>query len=98
MVPHVTVEQKITEAFGWGETDVPSVVVTSIDDATKGEALVLLTTRPVDSDDLRTRLLNVGLPNLWIPRVIRVVDKIPILGTGKLDLRGCRDLAARLST
>jgi acyl-[acyl-carrier-protein]-phospholipid O-acyltransferase/long-chain-fatty-acid--[acyl-carrier-protein] ligase len=96
MVPHVTVEQKITEAFGWEETDVPSVVVTSIDDATKGEALVLLTTRPVDSDELRTRLLDAGLPNLWIPRVIRIVEKIPMLGTGKLDLRGCRELAARV--
>jgi acyl-[acyl-carrier-protein]-phospholipid O-acyltransferase/long-chain-fatty-acid--[acyl-carrier-protein] ligase len=98
MVPHVTVEQAIAKAFGWEETDVPSVVVTSIDDATKGEALVLLTTRPVDSDELRTRLLAAGLPNLWIPRVVRVVDKIPMLGTGKLDLRGCRELAARLST
>lgn len=94
MVPHVTVEQKIVESFGWEQTDIPSVVVTSVVDPTKGEALVLLTTRPVDSDELRTRLLDAGLPNLWIPRIIRRVEKIPILGTGKLDLRGCRELAA----
>ena len=34
-----------------------------------------------------------GLPNLWIPKVIKQVAAIPILATGKLDLRACQRLA-----
>ncbi len=38
-------------------------------------------------------LLGVGLTNLWVPKIIHQVEKIPVLGTGKLDLKRCRDLA-----
>jgi acyl-[acyl-carrier-protein]-phospholipid O-acyltransferase/long-chain-fatty-acid--[acyl-carrier-protein] ligase len=93
MVPHGTVEQKIIEAFDWGNNETPPVVVTSVPDAAKGEALVLLTTEVIAIDDLRTRLLDLGLPNLWVPKIIQRVDKIPMLGTGKLDLKTCRELA-----
>jgi hypothetical protein len=31
---------------------------------------------------------------LWIPKRAVTVEKIPILASGKLDLRGCHDLAA----
>jgi acyl-[acyl-carrier-protein]-phospholipid O-acyltransferase/long-chain-fatty-acid--[acyl-carrier-protein] ligase len=94
MVPHVTVEQKIVAAFGWTQDDGPTVIVTSIPDAAKGEALVLLTTVPVTTEELRERLANSGIPNLWLPKVIRHVASIPMLGTGKLDLKKCRQLAA----
>jgi acyl-[acyl-carrier-protein]-phospholipid O-acyltransferase/long-chain-fatty-acid--[acyl-carrier-protein] ligase len=33
------------------------------------------------------------VPNLWIPKTVVCVEKIPVLATGKLDLKGCRDLA-----
>ena len=36
-----------------------------------------------------------GLPNLWIPKVIKRVAAIPLLATGKLDLRACDRLAPR---
>jgi acyl-[acyl-carrier-protein]-phospholipid O-acyltransferase / long-chain-fatty-acid--[acyl-carrier-protein] ligase len=97
MVPHGTVEQKIAEAFGWDQNEVATLVVTGVPDPTKGEALVLLSTHEVASDQLRTRLLETGLPNLWIPRIIRQVDKIPMLGTGKTDLKACRTLAVELT-
>jgi acyl-[acyl-carrier-protein]-phospholipid O-acyltransferase/long-chain-fatty-acid--[acyl-carrier-protein] ligase len=94
MIPHITVEQQIAAVFGWVQDEGPTVVVTSIPDAAKGEALVLLTTVPVTADELRTRLLDSGIPNLWLPRIIRHVASIPMLGTGKLDLKKCRQLAA----
>ena len=97
MVPHGTVEQRIIEIFGWDQNDGPTAVIAGVPDATKGEALVLLTSRDVASDDLRTKLLAAGLPNLWIPRIVRRVDKIPMLGTGKTDLKGCRNLAIELT-
>ena len=43
--------------------------------------------------DIRTKLLDAGFPNLWVPKIIVKVATIPILGTGKTDLKGCRALA-----
>ncbi len=97
MVPHGTVEQRIIEAFGWGQNEGVSIVVIGIPDAVKGEALVLLTTIDVTSDELRGKLLEQELPNLWIPRLIRKVDTIPVLGTGKIDLKASRELAIALT-
>ena len=93
MVPHGTVEQKIVEAFGWDQAEAPAVFVTGVPDAAKGEALVLLTVHDVTADVLRGRLGEVGVPNLWVPKVIKRVEKIPMLGTGKTDLKRCRELA-----
>jgi acyl-[acyl-carrier-protein]-phospholipid O-acyltransferase/long-chain-fatty-acid--[acyl-carrier-protein] ligase len=96
MVPHGTIEQKIAEVFGWEEHESYSVVVMGVPDIVKGEALVLLTTRDITSDQLREKLLAAGLPALWVPKRIYRVEAIPVLGTGKLDLKGCRDLAAQV--
>lgn len=93
MVPHGTVEQKITEVFDLDQTAGCVVVVMGVPDASKGEALVLLTTLPLSADEVRARLLGAGLPSLWVPKIIRHVESIPVLGTGKLDLKACRDLA-----
>jgi acyl-[acyl-carrier-protein]-phospholipid O-acyltransferase/long-chain-fatty-acid--[acyl-carrier-protein] ligase len=93
MVPHGTVEQKIVEAFGWEATESPTVFVVGVPDPTKGEALVLLTTREVTPEQLRSKLAETGVPNLWVPKVIRLVEKIPMLGTGKTDLKRCKELA-----
>ena len=93
MVPHGTVEQKIVEAFGWQSAESPVVFVTGVPDAAKGEALVMLTTQEVAPDLLRTKLGEVGVPNLWVPKIIKRVEKIPMLGTGKTDLKRCRELA-----
>lgn len=97
MVSHVTIEQQLIESFDWDQAEKPTLAVTSVTDPTKGEALVLLTTEDVSPDDVRVRLLAAGLPNLWIPRIVRKVEKIPMLGTGKMDLKGCRDLAKQLA-
>ena len=94
MVPHGTVEQKIAELFDIDQNLGYSVVVVGVPDASKGEALVLLTTLDLPADAVREKLLGVGLPGLWVPKIIRRVDKIPVLGSGKLDLKGCRELAS----
>jgi hypothetical protein len=31
-----------------------------------------------------------------VPRIVKRVDKIPMLGTGKLDLKTCRELALQM--
>lgn len=93
MVPHGTVEQAIIEAFDWQEAEELPIAVTGIASLEKGESLVLLTTQEIDPNDLRQRLKNKGVPNLWIPRDIRKVEAIPQLASGKLDLQGIDALA-----
>ncbi|MET0261285.1 MAG: AMP-binding protein [Rariglobus sp.] len=94
MVPHGTVEQKLVDAFALDQTDGYALFVTGVSDPGKGEQLVLLTTRDeVTADSVKEKLSGAGVPNLWIPKVVVKVDKIPVLGTGKLDLKGCKELA-----
>lgn len=97
MVPHGTIEQRIVELFGWDQHDGPVAAVTGIPDPSKGEALVLLTSQDITLEQLRAKLLEAGLPNLWVPRILRKVPKIPMLGTGKTDLKGVRMLAIELT-
>ena len=94
MVPHGTVEQKLVEAFGLGGVDGYVVFVTGVPDPTKGEQLVLLTTRDeVTTEAVREKLAAAGVTNLWIPKVVKKVAGIPVLGTGKLDLKAAKALA-----
>lgn len=100
MVPHGTVEQKIIlflkdqiekGAIQDDERE-PGSFVMGIPDASKGEALVALTTHEIDQTALRNYLSDAGVPNLWIPKQLHTVDAIPTLASGKLDLRNCKAL------
>ena len=95
MVPHETVEQKILAALELSSEGDRTLAITSVADPQKGEALVLLSTQEIDQAKLRARLHEAGVPNLWIPKVILRVEQIPVLATGKLDLRRCSEIAAR---
>jgi acyl-[acyl-carrier-protein]-phospholipid O-acyltransferase/long-chain-fatty-acid--[acyl-carrier-protein] ligase len=95
MVPHLKVEQKIVEALDLhpAQGEGPVVAVVGLPDEKRGESLVALVTVPVMQAELRKRLTAMGLPNLWIPKVVKQVAAIPIMATGKLDLRACQRLA-----
>ena len=95
MVSHESVEDAITGLLSVdGHTNDGIVcAVTGIVDESKGECLVLLTTFEVNSRSLGEELRNKGVPNLWIPKQIKQVKEIPVLGTGKLDLRKLKELA-----
>jgi acyl-[acyl-carrier-protein]-phospholipid O-acyltransferase/long-chain-fatty-acid--[acyl-carrier-protein] ligase len=93
MVPHGAIEQRIADLFGVDPGEAQAVVVTGIPDEAKGESLVVVTTLGVSAADIRERLAAAGLPNLWIPRDVLRVAAVPLLGTGKLDIAGCRRLA-----
>jgi acyl-[acyl-carrier-protein]-phospholipid O-acyltransferase/long-chain-fatty-acid--[acyl-carrier-protein] ligase len=93
MVPHETVENKIADLLGVATNHERTLAVVGVPDEAKGEALVLLSTQEVNLADLRSKLAETGLPNLWIPRKICRVERVPVLASGKLDLRHCREAA-----
>jgi acyl-[acyl-carrier-protein]-phospholipid O-acyltransferase/long-chain-fatty-acid--[acyl-carrier-protein] ligase len=93
MVPHIKVEEKLNEL---AESPDQVFAVTSGPDEKKGERLLVLHTL---NDDVLYKCLShlsdIDLPNLWIPRpsAFFKVDALPLLGSGKLDLRKIRELA-----
>ncbi len=93
MVPHEAVEASIIECLELGHEGERIIAITSVPDDAKGEALVLLSTRDIPQNEVRERLHKAGLPNLWIPKRILHVEKIPMLASGKLDIQGCRKAA-----
>jgi acyl-[acyl-carrier-protein]-phospholipid O-acyltransferase / long-chain-fatty-acid--[acyl-carrier-protein] ligase len=100
MVPHIQVEEAIMEIVGDSD-GVLSVAVSSVPDEKKGERLVVLHTDiPQKPSEITKRLREKGLPNLFIPSEDSFyrVESIPILGTGKLDLRGLQEMAKTKTT
>ncbi len=93
MVPHGTIETALQEALGHALDQPPRLAVAARQDAQKGEVLVVLTTETVAAETIREALAARGHPNLWVPKVILHVPEIPLLATGKLDLKALRDLA-----
>src|SRR5207302_9201071 len=62
MVPHETLEHRIIELLDLPR-DERTIAIAGIPDEAKGEALVLLTTRDLDSKALREKLTEAGVPN-----------------------------------
>lgn len=98
MVPHETVEEALVKALNLESESTRRIAVVGVPDAEKGEAIVLLTTLPGGSAqqeilDLRYKLIDRGMPPLWIPKKMVRVQEIPTLASGKLDVKTCEKLA-----
>jgi acyl-[acyl-carrier-protein]-phospholipid O-acyltransferase/long-chain-fatty-acid--[acyl-carrier-protein] ligase len=94
MVPHLKIEAAAAEILGE-----PACVVTGVPDEHRGERLALLyTDGSLEPRELWQRLTASSLPALWIPKRDDIfhVPSLPLLGTGKLDLRALRAQAASL--
>src|SRR5438046_4805566 len=94
MVPHETIEQKIIDLLELSGRDERPIAIVGVQDEAKGEALVLLSAADIDLAALRKKLQEAGVPNLWIPKNVQRVEAIPVLASGKLDLKKCQALAA----
>ena len=98
MVPHLRIEEALLRICDCDDPgDGPMLAVTAVPDERKGERLIVLH-RPLPKplDQILRELAAAGLPNLWMPdRTSFVqVDAIPVLGSGKLDLRAIKEIAA----
>lgn len=95
MVPHMLVEEAVNDCLGAADGEL-AAVVTAVPHPTKGERLVVLhLTEIPDAQAVCRQLAERGLPNLWIPVAdsFARIDELPLLGSGKLDLRGLGELA-----
>ena len=95
MVPHETIESKIVDLLGLSGRDERPLAVMGVQDEAKGEALVVLSAVDIDLAELRSKLHDAGVPNLWIPKQVQRVEAIPVLASGKLDLKKCQALTAK---
>jgi acyl-[acyl-carrier-protein]-phospholipid O-acyltransferase / long-chain-fatty-acid--[acyl-carrier-protein] ligase len=72
------------------------VAVTAVPDAKRGERLVVVyTDLGAEPAEVHRRLTSGSLPKLWVPgsEDFVKVDILPLLGSGKLDLRRLREIA-----
>ena len=102
MVPHIKIEELLQgivenpEEQEAEEEAAMKIAVTSVPDEKKGEKVVVLhkgLTRSVD--EILEEMSKHDIPNLWIPNRDNFieVEAIPLLGTGKLDLQGMKQVA-----
>jgi acyl-[acyl-carrier-protein]-phospholipid O-acyltransferase / long-chain-fatty-acid--[acyl-carrier-protein] ligase len=97
MVPHIRIEEKLHEL---AETTEQVFAVTALPDEKKGERIAVLhTLSEARLTEVLEKFTSCELPPLWKPKSNQFVhiDAIPILGTGKLDLRGIKTLAASMA-
>ncbi len=98
MVPLEKIEEVLHDILGTSER---VCAVTCVPDEARGERLIVLYVR---QDGLEVRpwhqqLIGRGLPNLWIPseRDFLAVPELPVLGSGKLNLQGVKEMAVALT-
>ena len=95
MVPHELVEKEINEIIHACEC---CVGVCGVEDDKKGEKLIVFySNEHLDPDTVVQQLRSRNIPNLWIPRAENFikVEHIPMLGSGKLDVAGIKELAQK---
>jgi acyl-[acyl-carrier-protein]-phospholipid O-acyltransferase/long-chain-fatty-acid--[acyl-carrier-protein] ligase len=93
MVPHGTIEEHLQVCCGKQER---AFAVAGVPDLKKGERLAVLTTlSPTALPEVLALLQKRGLPALFVPRKDQFVHvaELPLLGTGKLDLRKVKEVA-----
>jgi len=102
MVPHEQLEAAIMQALNIDPADPErKIAVVGVADEQKGEAIALLSVVATDTPQqeqmvLRYRLMDLKIPPLWCPKYVLRCEAIPILPTGKLDIKSCQLMARKL--
>jgi len=98
MVPHIRIEQELFTICEPPNDEEGKLflAVTAVPDEDRGERIIVLYSqlcKPVDQ--VIRELAQTGIPKLWMPSAdsFIAVESIPVLGTGKLDLRAVKDMA-----
>jgi acyl-[acyl-carrier-protein]-phospholipid O-acyltransferase / long-chain-fatty-acid--[acyl-carrier-protein] ligase len=73
-------------------------VAVSLADQRKGERIVLLTTqKDADRAAMQRQAKATGASELAVPAVVQIVDKVPLLGSGKTDYVAATALAREIA-
>ena len=88
MISLTAVENKIYEFLG--EDNDTKLVCVNIPDEKKGEKIVLVIDTKIEN--LKQNLAKYDINPLWIPSVIKEVEEVPVLGTGKIDFKGAKQM------
>jgi acyl-[acyl-carrier-protein]-phospholipid O-acyltransferase/long-chain-fatty-acid--[acyl-carrier-protein] ligase len=98
MIPLEKLEEDMHAVLG---TNDRALAVAAVPDDRRGERLVVLhlPTFTMPPREMGQKLAERGLPNLWVPgdRDYYEVKELPLLGTGKLDLKRVKELALEVS-
>ncbi len=90
MVSLSAVEQTAKELLDDNELE---MVAVNVPDEKKGEQIILLVGTKREPSSLKRILINKGMPALMLPSKIFNVDRIPILGSGKIDFPHAKKIA-----
>jgi acyl-[acyl-carrier-protein]-phospholipid O-acyltransferase/long-chain-fatty-acid--[acyl-carrier-protein] ligase len=97
MVSLTAIEDKISRLINLEDDSQTDFIATSLEDEKKGEKIILLISMVDESfiEKLKEQI-NASFDNkLMIPSIIKIVDDIPKLGTGKKDFKGAKELAKK---
>jgi acyl-[acyl-carrier-protein]-phospholipid O-acyltransferase/long-chain-fatty-acid--[acyl-carrier-protein] ligase len=96
MVPHLALLDEIIKISGLQQN---CVCIVSIPDRTRGERLIVVyTDNALVPEELLKKLKSAGLPRLWLPdlRNFFLVDSLPILASGKIDLAAAKAMIIQI--
>ncbi len=89
------VSLEVVESIARAVSADASHAATSISDAARGEVIILFTTdSSLTRDQLSAAAKGLGYPEIAVPRRIRVIEDLPMLGTGKIDYPRLKEAAA----
>ena len=93
MVSHGAIEEALQQALKTGPY---KLAIVSVEDERKGERIRVIHTLKKSNENIQETLRRIDIPNLWkpSPRDWINVESLPVLGTGKLDYRAMKTLAA----
>jgi len=80
------VSLEVVEAIARAASVDASHAATSLSDPARGEAIILFTTdATLTREQLAAAAKALSYPEIALPRRIRVVEQLPLLGSGKVD-------------
>ena len=93
MVSLPAVEEVLLARFGRPEDQEPPLALEALETDVRTD-LVLFTVRPVAREDANAAIREAGFSPIHNVRLVRQVEAIPLLGTGKTDYRALKALLA----
>jgi long-chain-fatty-acid--[acyl-carrier-protein] ligase len=91
MISLPAIEEVLLRTYSKATDDEPVLAVEAMP-AELNPELVLFTIREVDREEVNGCLRAAGLSALHNIRIVRKVEHIPVLGTGKTDYRALKEL------